>query len=406
MPNANSNDTSDARRDLSYPLIALLVAMSGIGSLSLNILVPALPGIAAQLATDLGNVQLTVSLYLVGLAFSQLLLGPLSDRFGRRPVILGGLALAALASFAAIFAGTITGLIVARVVHALGASTGQVVGRAIIRDLYDRERAAAVLGLVTSAMVVFPMLSPLVGGILDTLFGWESIFVFVAIASFSVLAWAVMMLPETRPRGAATSTPGQFLIDLRALMSSPRFIGYALMGALGSAPFYTFLGGGPYVVVTMMGRSSAEYGIWFAFSAIGFMAGNFTASRLTMRYGVDRMILAGILVTIAGALIPAVICMIDRNIEPVAVFLPQTLISYGNGLLLPTAIAGAVSIRPQVAGAASGITGFTQMAIGAVAVQIVSYAIAGAASPLPMLLLMLGFGVATWIGFVTLLRRG
>jgi DHA1 family bicyclomycin/chloramphenicol resistance-like MFS transporter len=405
LQNPIANDVASARRGLSYPLIALLVAMSGIGSLSLNILVPALPDIAARLETDPSNVQLTVSLYLVGLAFSQLLLGPLSDRFGRRPVILGGLALAALASFAAIFAGTITGLILARVVHALGASTGQVVGRAIIRDLYDRERAASVLGLVTSAMVVFPMLSPLIGGILDTLFGWESIFVFVAIVSFAVLAWAAATLSETRPGGAATSAPGQFLIDLRALTSSPRFIGYALMGALGSAPFYTFLGGGPYVVVTMMGRSSAEYGIWFAFSSIGFMAGNFTASRLTLRYGIDRMISAGILVTIAGALIPVVMCMIDPNIEPVAVFLPQTLISYGNGLLLPTALAGAVSIRPQVAGTASGITGFTQMAIGAVAVQIVSYAIAGATSPLPMLLLMLGFGVATGFGFVTLVRR-
>ena len=380
--------------------------MSGIGSLSLNILVPALPAITAKLETDPGSVQLTVSLYLVGLAFSQLLLGPLSDRFGRRPVVLGGLALAALASFAAIFAGTISGLIVARVAQALGASTGQVVGRAIIRDLFERERAASVLGLVTSAVVVFPMLSPLIGGILDTLFGWQSIFVFVAVLSFTVLAWAGLSLPETRPRVAATETPSQFRADVRALLSSPRFIGYALSGALGSAPFYTFLGGGPYVIVTMMGRSSAEYGIWFAFSSIGFMGGNFTASRLTMRYGLDRMVLAGIIVTVIGAMIPVVLCLIDRNIGPTAVFLPQTMISYGNGLLLPTAIAGAVSIRSQVAGTASGITGFTQMAVGAIAVQIVSHAIAGASSPLPMLLLMLVFGVATGLAFLVLVRRG
>jgi DHA1 family bicyclomycin/chloramphenicol resistance-like MFS transporter len=400
------SDPPPAGPDLSYSLIALLVAMSGIGSLSLNILVPALPNIAAKLATDPSNVQLTVSLYLVGLAFSQLLLGPLSDRFGRRPVVLGGLALAAVASVFAIFAGTITGLIAARVAQALGASTGQVVGRAIIRDLYERERAASVLGLVTSAVVVFPMLSPLIGGLLDTFFGWESILIFVAVLSFAILAWALLTLPETRPRTAATSTPGHFLADLRALASSPRFFGYALTGALGSAPFYTFLGGGPYVAVSMMGRSSFEYGIWFAFSSIGFMTGNFTAARLSMRYGIDRMILAGILVTIVGALLPVVLCLIDRNIGPVAVFLPQTLMSCGNGLLLPTAIAGAVSIRPQVAGTASGITGFTQMAIGAVAVQMVSYAIAGASSPLPMLLLMLGFGIATAIAFLVLVGRG
>jgi DHA1 family bicyclomycin/chloramphenicol resistance-like MFS transporter len=341
-----------------WRLLGLLMTMTAIGSMSLNILVPAVPRLADLFSADVEIIQLTISLYIVGLALAQLMCGPLSDRFGRRPVILGGLTLAAFASFFAIFAGTITGLIVARVVQALGASTGQVVGRAIIRDLYERERAASVLGLVTSAMVVFPMVSPLIGGILDTLFGWHSIFVFIAIVSFTVLAWAVAMLPETRPRAAATSTPGHFLLDLRALMSSPRFIGYALMGAA----FYTFLGGGPYVVVTMMGRSSAEYGLWFAFSSIGFMAGNFTASRLAMRHGIDRMILAGILATIAGALIPAVMCVIDSNIEPVAVFLPQTLISYGNGLLLPAAIAGTVSIRPHVAGTASGITGFPQMA--------------------------------------------
>ena len=394
----------DARRDHSYPLIALLVAMAGVGSLSLNILVPALPAIAVRLQTDPGHAQLTVSLFLLGLAASQLLLGPLSDRFGRRPVVLAGLALAALASFAAIFAATITGLIVARVVQALGASTGQVVGRAIIRDLYERDRAASVLGLVTSAVVVIPMLSPLIGGILDTAFGWEAIFVLVAAFSFAVLAWAALVLPETRPRSAAESPPGHFAADVRALATSPKFIGYALSGALGSAPFYTFIGGAPYVMVDMMGRTSAEYGLWFVGSAIGFIAGNLAASRLTPAYGIDRMIFWGILITVVGALVPAVMCLIDPDVGPVTVFLPQAVISLGNGLLLPTAIAGAVSVRPQVAGTASGLTGFTQMALGAAAVQIVSYALTAAASPLPMLLQMLGFGSATAVVFLALVR--
>jgi DHA1 family bicyclomycin/chloramphenicol resistance-like MFS transporter len=399
------NDSTEARRGHSYSLIALLVAMTGVGSLSLNILVPALPAIVTRLQAEPSHAQLTVSLYLLGLAASQLVLGQLSDRFGRRPVVLAGLAIATVASFAAIFATTIESLILARVAQALGASTGQVVGRAIIRDLYERERAASVLGLVTSAVVVIPMLSPLVGGILDTAFGWESIFVLVAALSFAVLAWTALVLPETRPATAAQSPPGQFISDLRALTSNPRFVGYALSGALGSAPFYTFLGGAPYVAIDMMGRTSAEYGLWFAFSALGFMAGTYSASRLAMRYGIDRMIWWGIVVTVIGALIPVMLCLVDPEVGPVAVFLPQAIISYGNGLLLPTAIAGAVSIRPQVAGTASGITGFTQMAIGAAAAQIVSYALAGASTPLPMLLLMLGFGVATGVGFLTLVRR-
>ena len=290
------NDSTEARRGHPYPLIALLVAMTGVGSLSLNILVPALPAIVTRLQAEPGHAQLTVSLYLLGLAASQLVLGPLSDRFGRRPVVLAGLAIATVASFAAIFATTIGGLILARVAQALGASTGQVVGRAIIRDLYERERAASVLGLVTSAVVVIPMLSPLIGGILDTAFGWESIFILVAALSFAVLAWTALMLPETRPAAAAQSPPGRFMFDLGTLVSNRRFVGYALSAALGSAPFFTFLGGAPYVTIDMMGRTSAEYGLWFALSALGFMAGTYSASRLAVRYGIDRMIWWGTIV--------------------------------------------------------------------------------------------------------------
>jgi MFS transporter, DHA1 family, multidrug resistance protein len=390
--------------DRRTPLIVLLVAMSGVASLSLNILVPALPAIAARLDTAPGHAQLTVSLYLLGLAASQLLLGPLSDRFGRRPVVLAGLALAALASFAAIFAVSIAALIAARIVQALGASTGQVVGRAIVRDLYDRERAASVLGLITSAVVLIPMLSPLVGGILDTAFGWQAIFIVVASFSFAVLAWATLVLPETRPARAAQSPPSRFMADVRALAATRRFIGYALCQSLGSAPFYTFLGGAPYVTVDMMGRTSAEYGLWFIASSIGFIAGNLTSSRLTPVYGIDRMIGWGIAITIAGALVPTMLILIAPDAGPVVVFLPQTVISLGNGLLLPTSIAGAVSIRPQVAGTASGLTGFSQMAVGAGAAQLVSHALAGAASPLPLVAQMLGFGIATAIAFMALIR--
>ncbi len=172
--------------------------MTGVSSVSLNILVPAIPSMAIRFATDPANVALTVSLYLLGLALAQLVFGPLSDRFGRRPVVLAGLGIATIASTVAIFASSITGLIAARVAQSLGASTGQTIGRAIIRDIYDREHAASMIGLVTSVVVLMPMAAPLIGGILDTLFGWESIFVFTAILSVSVFVWAVLDLPETR----------------------------------------------------------------------------------------------------------------------------------------------------------------------------------------------------------------
>jgi DHA1 family bicyclomycin/chloramphenicol resistance-like MFS transporter len=386
-------------------LLALLIAMAGVSSLSLNILVPALPGLAAKLAADPASVQLAISLYLLGLAVAQLVFGPLADRFGRRPVVLAGLALATAASTAAIFAASITSLVVARVAQSLGASTGQTIGRAIIRDLYDREHAASMIGLVTSVVVLMPMVAPLIGGVLDTLFGWEAIFAFTAIVSFTIFAWAVLDLPETRNASVAPDSPRHFRADVGALAASPRFFGYALCAGLGSAPFFSFLGGGPHVVVTMLERTSAEYGLWFFIPSVGFMSGNFAVSRLTARLGVDALIWWGIAFTIVGCLLNVLVYVALPGWEMATIFLPQIIIGFGNGLLLPTSIAGAVSIRPQVAGTASGVTGFIQMSVGAVAAQLGGHVVAQAAGATPMLLLMLFFGIATAAAVFFLVRR-
>ena len=403
----------DARTSASHPqskqvtpwrLLALLMAMTAIGPATLNILVPALPGLVTRLASDTGTVQLTLSLYLLSLAAAQLLLGPLSDRLGRRPVVLAGLALSVVASLAAIAAYSIHALIGARVVQAVGASTGIVIGRAIIRDLYERERAAAMIGLVTTAMVIAPMISPLIGGILDTAFGWEAIFLFIAAFSGIVLLWAVLVLPETRPASVAQA-PGMLIEQWRALLGNAKFHGYVLCGALGSAPFFTFLGGGPYVVVTLMGRTSAEFGLWFALTSLGYMSGNFTASRLSQRFGLDAMIMAGIVFELTGAGLTALLVATMPEAGPAIIFLPQMVISYGNGLLLPNAIAGAISIRPQAAGAASGMTGFVQMAVGAASTQVVSIALAGSGSAMPMAWMLVIVVVATGVAYAALMRR-
>jgi DHA1 family bicyclomycin/chloramphenicol resistance-like MFS transporter len=387
-----------------WRLLALLMAMTAIGPATLNILVPALPGLVRRLASDTGTVQLTLSLYLLSLAVAQLLLGPLSDRFGRRPVVLAGLALSVVASLAAIATSSIGALIGARVVQAIGASTGIVIGRAIIRDLYERERAAAMIGLVTTAMVIAPMISPLIGGILDTAFGWEAIFLFIAAFSGVVLVWAVFVLPETRPASVAQA-PGLLVQEWRALLGNAKFHGYLLCGALGSAPFFTFIGGGPHIVVTLMGRTSAEYGVWFMVTSLGYMTGNFTASRLSQRFGVDAMIMAGIVFELIGGGLTAVLVATIPEGGPAIIFLPQLVISYGNGLLLPNAIAGAISVRPQAAGSASGMVGFTQMAIGAASTQIVTIALAGSTSAMPMAWMLVIVVVATWAAYAGLVRR-
>lgn len=397
----------DAARGQRVPtrLLPLLIAMTSIGPLSLNILVPAVPALAVTLAADPNLVQLTISLYLLGLAISQLALGPLSDRFGRRPVVLAGLAVTAISSAAAAAVSGIVGLIVARTLQSFGASTGLVIGRAIVRDLVDRDRAAAMLGLVTAAVVVAPMFGPLIGGILDTAFGWQSIFIFTAVVSALVLLWAALALPETRPERAAGGEHGHFRSDLRALLSDRRFYGYMLAAAFTSGPFFAFLGGGPHMVVTQMGRTSAEYGLWWVLTSVGYMAGNFAASRLSLRHGVDPLIKWGLWSQFIGCIVLAVLTEMYFHLGPGIPFLLLLVVFIGNGIALPNAIAGAVSVRPQAAGTASGITGFVQMASGAVITQITGWALIGAPTALPMTLIAVAVSVAGLAALFLLRRR-
>ena len=385
-----------------WRLIGLLICMTAIGPTTLNILVPALPRLAVELGTDAKTVQLAVSLYLIGLATAQLLAGPLSDRFGRRPVALGGLALTALMSLAALAVGNVTSLIVVRVVQAIGAASGIVVARALVRDLFERDRAAAMLGLVATAMVIAPTFGPLIGGLLETAFGWQAIFLFVAAASLAVLAWGLAVLPETRRRDARGG-PG-FVADLTALAGSASFHGYVLCAAFGSGTFFAFLGGGPHAIVTIMGRSPAEFGVWFAVSSVGYMAGNFLTSRLSMRYGVDRMIRYGLALEGVGAVAAMALAAVAPDGGPAIVFLPQLVMGFGNGVMLPNAIAGAVSIRPQAAGTASGFLGCVQMTIGAALVQLGGIVLADAGTVLPMALLLAAIVVAFWLAFALLVR--
>jgi len=385
-------------------MLALLMAMTALGPLSLNILVPAVPNLVVTMNTDPATVQLTISLYLFGIAVSQLALGPLSDRFGRRPVVIVGLTITAAASVLAIAMSSIGGLIIARTLQAFGASTGLVIGRAIIRDLYDRERAASMIGWVTTVMVVAPMVAPLIGGLLDTAFGWESIFVFVAVASCAVLAWSYLGLPETRPDHITGGGVRFIARETRELLRDRNFVGYVLASAIATATFFAFLGGGPHLVIGIMGRSSAEYGAWFALTAFGYMVGNLIAARVSPRFGVDNMIRAGIALQILGAVVSIALAHAFPLGGPETVFPAQFLLSCGNGIFLPNAIAGAISVRPQAAGTASGIAGFVQMGFGAAAAQAMSTVVAHSSTAQPMAWTMLILAGVAMMLFVLLVR--
>jgi MFS transporter, DHA1 family, multidrug resistance protein len=393
------------QHETPWGLLTLLMATTAIGPTSLNILVPAVPELSHQFGAPPATMQLTVSLFLIGLAFAQLVMGPLSDRFGRRPVMLAGLSLNVLASIMAIVTPTVESIIAARILQAIGASAGIVVARAMIRDLFPRERAASVLGLVATVMVAAPTFGPLIGGLLETFFRWQAIFVFTAVTTFAVVVWAAFTLPETHRHNLSAGPQEGFWRDLAKLTQSRTFIGYVLVAAFGSSTFFIFLGGAPHVVVTLMGRTSAEYGLWFVISSIGYMAGNFTASRLSVKYGIHAMILAGISFEVAGAVLTTLLVWLLPDSGPWAIFVPQMVIAYGNGLLLPGAIAGATSVRPQAAGTAAGIIGCTQMALGAALVQYAAWLLSDATTAMPMALLMNATVTALAMSFLLIGRR-
>ena len=373
---ANSTDATKARI-----MLLLLVAMTGVAPISLYMLVPALPLLATSFGSDISIAQMTVSLYMVGIACSQILMGPLSDRFGRRPVLLAGLGLMVAASAACIFAQSLPELIAARFFQALGGASGMVVSRAIIRDLYHRERISSMISLVIAVMMIAQMLSPLTGGLLETAFGWRAIFYVITAMSLAVAVAIALILPETR---RARLEPSGFRGDVGSLLTSRAFIGYALCQVLASQIIFTFAGGGPYIVVTQMGRSSAEYGAWFAATGFAYLIGNLFCVRFAPRYQLERLIWFGLALQLAGSLLNLIWGLAGLNQTPSWLFGTQMIVMFANAFVMSNSAAGAISVRPEAAGTASGAMGFLQMGLGSFLSQFGAYLGGHFTTPAPL----------------------
>ncbi|MFN4165548.1 MAG: multidrug effflux MFS transporter [Ferrovibrio sp.] len=386
---------SRARR---LPSVVILIAMSALGPMALNIFMPSMPGLARHFQVDYGLVQLTLTFYLIGLGLAQLVYGPLSDRYGRRPVLLWGLGIFCVGSLLCALAPSIEMLMIGRAFQAVGGCSGLVLGRAIIRDLYDRDRSAAMIGYVTMAMSLAPMFSPALGGYLDTLFGWRASFAFCALAGVIVLVCVIFTLPETLAEPGLGEGIGAMLRGYASLLRSPTFCGYALQTAFTSGMFFAFIAGAPFVVVTVMGQPPSSYGLWFMIVSVGYFAGNFCTGRFAVRLGVDRMIAIGAVIGLFGILALAAIGWLGLLTLP-GLFLPMAVVALSNGLTLPNGTAGAVSVNPRAAGAAAGLSGALQMLVGAGAAVLVGYGQDLDPSQYPMIWTMLGSGLLAVLAF-------
>jgi DHA1 family bicyclomycin/chloramphenicol resistance-like MFS transporter len=392
-PPGAATDSYGPKKDptTSRLMLLMLVSMTGVAPISLYMLVPALPVLAAIFQSDIQVAQMTVSLYMVGIACSQLIMGPLSDKFGRRPVLLAGLSLMVAASVGCSLAQTLPQLIAARFLQALGGASGMVVSRAIIRDLYSRDRIGAMISLVIAVMMVAQMLSALAGGLLEITFGWRAIFYFITISSLSVAVLLAIALPETRRERAESVS---FRGDVGLLVKDRAFVGYVLCQVLASQIIFAFAGGGPYIVVTQMGRTTAEYGAWFAATGFAFLLGNLLCVRFAPRHSLEKLIWFGLALQLGGSLLNLVLSLTGTNQAPGFLFGTQMIVMVANAVVMSNAAAGAISVRPEAAGTASGAMGFLQQGIGSLLSQFGAYLGGHSSTTLPLTSAIFALSVA------------
>lgn len=361
----------------------------------MQILLPAVPLIGQDFAVANEVAQLTLSLSMLSIALATLIYGPLSDRYGRKPVMLAGLFITLMGSLYCLYSNSIEQLILGRIFQAAGAAVGLVLARAIVRDIYGPTEAAKVIATLVMIMVVLPMISPVVGGELAVRFGLGSIFVLTAVFAGIMMLLLAIMLPETHHDVVRFEGVASMVRTYLLLMRSHRFFGYAFCVTFVSVIFFSFIAAVPEIMVSALNRPATEYGQYFVLLPLGFMAGNMIARRAGQR-SLDRMIGLGSKITIVG-IVAAIVLQLFGIMHPLALFLPIAVAILGNGITLPNAQAAAINEFPQYAGSASGLTGFLQMAFSAIGAQLVAVIYNGTAFPL--LALMFSASVFSLLAF-------
>jgi len=344
--------------------IWLLALITFSGTLAMHIFVPALPTAAADLQAAVSELQLTVSFYIFGLAIGQLIYGPLSDRYGRRPVLMAGLVLYVIGGLAALFSPNVHALIVARLFQALGGCAGLVIARAIVRDTSSSDDTARRLAAMNLMITVGPGLAPVVGGALATTFGWRSIFAALCVLGGVILLLTWLMVPETGTfnREASMRSLGR---DYVGLLRSNAFICYAIGGGCATTSMYAFTASAPFIIVNELHRPATEVGLCLGLLILGFWIGSMLATQLIGWFDLKKLMIASNLISIAASFTFFSLAVSGR-LSVLTMMISIIVYAIGAGIAAPNALTLAVSINPKVTGSASGLYGSTQMAVGAV----------------------------------------
>ncbi|WP_306455984.1 multidrug effflux MFS transporter [Pacificibacter marinus] len=383
------------------PHILTLVLMAGISAMAMNVFLPALPEMTDYFGTNYKYMQLSVGVFMGMNAILQLIVGPMSDRFGRRPVALAGVLLFILASYAAMQTTTIQTFLIMRAAQA-GIVTAMVLSRAVVRDIYPGDMAATMMAYVTMGMSLVPMVSPTFGGFLTLAFGWQSTFWLMFSCGVALFILVYFDMGETAP--ASSGSFFQMIKGFPDLLSSQRFMGYALCSAFASGAFFAFIGGAPFVGVQIFHISEAALGMGIGAPAIGYFFGNFLSARYSRRIGMNNMCLIGTLFTFAGIALCALFIVTGQ----ITVFWFFTLLiplGFGNGLTIPNAVTGSMSVRPKLTGTAAGLGGAMMIGGGAALSAAAGSVMSEEHGALPLILIMMAVSFVSILCILWVMRR-
>lgn len=403
MPSTDINPKRESRflDPSTPPSLFTLTFVAAMAAVSMNVFLPSLPGMARYFNADYHLIQLSVALYLFVNGALQLVIGPLSDRYGRRPIIMSGFTIYILATLGCLAAPDVYTFLAFRMMQA-SVAVGMVLSRAAIRDMVPGDRAASMIGYVTMGMSVVPMLAPSLGGVLDQYYGWKASFWLQSLTGLLALTLLWRDMGETAQR-QFSGFAAQFR-TYPSLLTSPRYWGYCLTATLTSGAFFAYLGGAPYVGSEIYGMEPSRLGYFFGAPAAGYFAGNFLSGRYAVRVGMIKMIFTGALITAFGMIIAMLIFTLGGGSEYVF-FGAMVLVGLGNGVTLPSATAGIMSVRPELAGSAIGLSGTLMMIGGAGISAFAGFALGDGLSPMPLLWVMLGSAILAVFSMLGVIRR-
>jgi len=364
----DEQDTNRAQASLALTVsLPLLVVITALPAVTINIYLPSMPGIVSHFQTDIPTIQYALSLYLLGLAVGQLAYGPLSDRLGRRPVLLAGMAIYSIGSLLCALAQGIEIFLVGRVLQAIGGAAGMVLGRAMIRDVYDKARVASVLGYTVMITTIATSVAPIIGGTLDQMFNWRAPFLFLAGLGAAVVLACFVWAKETANLSALPS--GRVWMGYVQVLRYWTFWRFLLYSSLLNASYFVFIAGSPVVVIELWGYSPTSFGAWWMIGSLAYFIGSYIAGRYSERLGTESMLRIGTpIILLGGAMMMALLAIGPHH--PLSVFVPIGVIFIGSGVMQPNIVSSAINVDPKNIGSASGLLGCTQILFGIMGISL------------------------------------